>query len=126
MRGVTEVYATETFVALRMLGFGEHDRLAFRVVFLVERLRETTELAAALRIRAHESLQVRPIPLRLLCVPQWSVALTTPAMPLRLASLRSLEGEMQAVAQRHAGCRVVDLKPVLDAAATERMGAMGV
>jgi hypothetical protein len=71
---VSEPLATETFVALRMLGLG---------------------------------VKVRPASLRLLRVRQWSLALTTPAVPLCLAALRSLEGEMRAAAQRHPGCRLV-------------------
>ena len=113
MTGVTEVLATEAFRALRLQGFGEHDRIAFRVVFQVERLRDTTVLAAALRTRAHESLTVRPTSPRALRVRQWSVVLTTPAMPLRLASLRSLEGELREVAQRHPGCSFVGLRPII-------------
>jgi hypothetical protein len=114
---VTEALATETFVALRALGFGEHDRIAYRVVFQVERVRTTTELAAALRSRAHDDLRIRPASLHPLRVRQWNVAFTTPVLPLRLAVLRSLEGEMQAVAQRHPGTQVVDLQPVLDTTA---------
>src|SRR4051812_9535191 len=41
-------------------------------------------------------VKVRPASLRLLRVRQWSLALTTPAVPLCLAALRSLEGEMRA------------------------------
>jgi hypothetical protein len=114
---VTEALATETFVALRALGFGEHDRVAYRVVFQVERIRTTTDLAAALRKRACDSLRIRPASLHPLRVRQWSVAFTTPALPLRLAVLRSLEGEMQAVAQRHPGAKVIALQPLLGAEA---------
>jgi hypothetical protein len=111
---VSEPLATETFVALRMLGFGERDAVAYRVVFEVDRLRQTTDLAAALRVSARGGLKVRPASLRLLGFRQWCVVLTIPATPLRLAALRSLEGEMREVAQRHAGCRLVSIRPVMD------------
>jgi hypothetical protein len=110
---VSEALATETFVALRQLGFGDRDRVALRVVFQVERLRETADLAAALRARAHDGLRIRPTSLRHMRVRQWHVALTTPAMPLRLTALRSLEGEMQALAQRHPGSRLIAFEPLL-------------
>jgi hypothetical protein len=111
---VSEPLATETFVALRMLGFGEHDTVVYRVAFEVDRLRQTTDLVAALRVSARGGLKVRPASLRLLGVRQWCVVLTTPALPLRLASLRSLEGEMRELARRHAGCRLASLRPMLD------------
>jgi hypothetical protein len=117
---VTEALATETFVALAALGFGERDRIAYRVVFQVERIRTTTDLAEALRHRAHDGLRIRPASLHPLRIRQWNVASTTPVMPLRLAVLRSLEGEMRAVAQRHPGTQLVALQPLLDADAGAR------
>jgi hypothetical protein len=111
---VSEPLATEAFIALRMLGFGEHDTIGYHVVFEADRLHQATHLAAALRVRAHGGLKVRPASLRMLCVRQWSVVLTLPAMPLRLGSLRSLEGELRELAQRHAGCRLASLHPALD------------
>jgi hypothetical protein len=111
---VSEPLATDAFIALRALGFGEHDAFAYDVVFEADRLHQATEIAAALRVRAHGGLKVRPASLRMLRVRQWSVVLTLPAMPLRLDSLRSLEEELRELAQRHAGCRLAALRPVLD------------
>src|SRR4051812_18556594 len=96
-----------------MLGFGEHDAIGFHVVFEADRLRQATGIAAALRVRAHGVLRVRPASLRMLRGRQWSVVLTLPAMPLRLPSLRSLEGELRERARGHAGCRLVALHPAL-------------
>jgi hypothetical protein len=77
-----------------------HVRLRF--LFEAPTLRKAGDLAAALRMRGRHKVQVRHATLR-----QWTVIATTPPTPSSHPSLQWLEREMEDLAQRHPGCRVV-------------------
>ena len=76
-----------------------------RFAFQASSFREAVSLAAELRAIAPDVTDVRP------SLPgppgprEWTVALTTPPVPLTLAVVKSWEGVMLAVERRQPGCR---------------------
>jgi hypothetical protein len=84
--------------------FTEQDRQCLCFYFQAPGLRQTVSLAAELRTMAADLARAHPSPPRLPGRRDWIVALTTPPVPLTLASVRLWEGEMLAVEHRWPGC----------------------
>ena len=73
-----------------------------RFLFEAPSLRQAGDLAAALRTRGRNKVQVRHATPR-----HWTVIATTPPTLAGYPSLKLVEREMEDLAQRHPGCRIV-------------------
>jgi hypothetical protein len=79
------------------------DRLQVRFLFAAPSLRAAADLAAALRIQGRNKVQVRHGTAR-----GWTVIATTPPRIHVYGAMRLWESEMEAMARRHPGCRIID------------------
>jgi hypothetical protein len=103
----------QTLAELQRDGYRVSDRMRLRFRFQAPRLRAAVELADALRMGRHNSVQIRPAARRFLSSRRWDVIVTTPPAPVMRAVIELWAEQLDGAAEPYEGCTMVGWEPIV-------------